>query len=161
MAGLGLALLRLTVAVVLLAHGAHQLFGVLGGSGAGSGGLAATSAYFEGIGLTHPMALAVLAGVLQLVGGALIAVGFLTRWASLALIGYIGFLGWKDHLRWGFFMNWVLDPTRGHGVEYSVLIVGTLVCLTLAGAGDLSIDGRSARRAAARASGRARLRSRD
>jgi putative oxidoreductase len=161
MAGLGLAVLRLTVAVVLLAHGAHQLFGMFGGPGAGPGGLSATSAYLEGIGLTQPMPLAVLAGVIQLVGGALIAVGFLTRWASVALIGYIGFLGWKDHLRWGFFMNWMLDPTRGHGVEYSLLIIGTLACLILTGGGDLSIDGRSARRAAARASGRARLRTRD
>ena len=160
MAALGLAVLRLTLAAVLIAHGSHQLFGVLNGSGAGPGGLSATSAYFAGIGLTHPMPLAVLAGVIQLVGGILIAVGFLTRWAALALIAYLGFLLWKDYLRWGFFINWILDPTRGHGIEFSMVLIGALACLAFAGAGDVSMDGLASRRAAARASGRARLRTR-
>jgi uncharacterized membrane protein YphA (DoxX/SURF4 family) len=57
-------------------------------------------------------------------------------------------------------MYWVIDPSRGHGVEYSLVLVGALVCLAATGAGDFSIDGRSARRAASRASGRARLRTR-
>jgi putative oxidoreductase len=161
MAALGLAVLRLTLAAVLLAHGSHQLFGVLNGPGVGPGGLSATSAYFAGIGLTHPLPLAVLVGVLQFSGGLLIAIGFLTRWASLALVGTLGFLAWKDAWRWGFFMNWALDPARGHGIEYAVILAGGLLCLALTGAGDLSIDGRRNRRAALRASGRARLRTRD
>jgi uncharacterized membrane protein YphA (DoxX/SURF4 family) len=71
---------------------------------------------------------------------------------------YLGILIWKDQMRWGFFANWMLDPERGHGVEISIVLAGALVCLALAGAGDWSIDGWRARAAAARASGRARLR---
>ena len=160
MTALALAVLRLALAATLLAHGSHQLFGALSGPAVGTGGLSATSAYFAGIGLTHPMPLAVLAGGIQLVGGVLIAVGLFTRWASLAVVAYLGLVAWKDSLRWGFFMNWVLDPMRGHGVEYAVILAGGLLCLALAGGGDLSVDGWRARRASARAFGRARIRTR-
>jgi putative oxidoreductase len=158
MAALGLAVLRLTVAAVLVAHGAHQLFGVFGGAEAGPGGLAATASYFSHLGLTPAMPLAILAGLIQLAGGVFIAIGWLTRWSALAVAGYAGILVWKDYVRWGFFINWALDPSRGNGIEYSVVLIGALACLFFAGGGDFSIDGRRARRAAARASGRARLR---
>ena len=160
MTGLGLAVLRLTLAGALLAHGIHQLSGMFAGPGNGPGGLAATAAYFSGLGLEPGFAFAVLASTIQVLGGFLIAIGLLTRWASIALLGYLGVLVWKDQSRWGFFMNWVLDPTRGHGYEYSLLIAGGLLCLVFAGGGDWSIDGRRANRAASRASARARLRTR-
>src|SRR5262245_43849589 len=158
MAALGLVVLRLTLATVLIAHGLHQLTGLFGGPGVGPGGLTTTAAYFTSIGLVPGFVAAVLAGCIQVLGGVLIAIGLLTRWASLAVVGYLGVLVWKDQSRWGFFVNWVLDPGRGHGFEYSIVLVGGLLCLVLAGSGDFSIDGRRASRAASRASARARLR---
>jgi len=160
MAGLGLAVLRLTLASALLAHGLHQLSGMFAGPGSGPGGLATTAAYFSGLGLEPGFAFAVLASTIQVLGGLLIAIGLLTRWASIALLGYFGVVVWKDQVRWGYFMNWVLDPTRGHGYEYSLLLAGGLLCLVFAGGGDWSFDGRRANRAALRASARARLRTR-
>ena len=49
----GLLLLRLALAAVSMAHGAHTLFGAFGGpgSGVGPGGLAQTAAQFTAMGL--------------------------------------------------------------------------------------------------------------
>ena len=154
----GLLVLRLVVAVVLLAHGSHQVFGMFGGPGVGPGGLTTTAARFSTLGLEPGYPLAVMAGTIQLAAGGLMVIGLLTRWASIASALYLGIMIWKDQWRWGFFANWMIDPQRGHGVEISVMLVGALMCLALAGAGDWSIDGWRARVAAARASGRARLR---
>ena len=154
----GLLVLRLVVAVVLLAHGSHQVFGMFDGPGVGPGGLTTTAARFSTLGLEPGYPLAVMAGTVQLAAGGLIVIGLLTRWASIASALYLGIMIWKDQWRWGFFANWMIAPQRGHGVEISVMLVGALTCLALAGAGDWSIDGWRARVAAARASGRARLR---
>jgi putative oxidoreductase len=154
----GLLVLRLVVAVVLLAHGSHQVFGLFAGPAMGPGGLATTAARFNTLGLEPGYPLAVMAGTIQITAGALIAIGVLVRWASVASVLYLGIIMWKDQWRWGLFANWMMDPERGHGVEISAVLAGALVCLILAGGGEWSIDGRRAQAAAARASGRARLR---
>jgi putative oxidoreductase len=146
MTAAGLLVLRLAVAAILLTHGV------------GPGGLTATAARFSTLGLEPGYALAVTTGTLQLLAGALIAIGVLTRWAAVATSLYVGLMIWKDQWRWGFFSNWLINPERGHGVEQWFMLAAALVCLALAGAGDWSVDGRRARAAAARASGRARLR---
>jgi putative oxidoreductase len=161
MSALSLAILRVTLAVVLVIHGAHMLFGVFAGAAVGAGGLSQTAAYFDGIGLAPGFLMAVLAGGIQLLGGLLVGAGWLTRWASLGVIGYLCLIVWKDHARWGFFVNWVMDPTRGHGFEFALVLIGALLCLVFGGAGEWSIDGLRAETAASRAAGRARLRGRE
>ena len=42
--------------------------------------------------------------------------------------------------RTAIFLNWAITPGRGHGVEYSLVIVAALFCLALTGPGDLSFD---------------------
>ena len=158
MAGLGLVVIRVVLAVVLVAHGSNILFGVWGGPGIGPGGLENTASQYAAFGLHPEFVLAVLAGVTQLVSGLLLGLGFLTRWASLALLAYLGIGVWKEHLQWGFFLNWIGTPGRGHGIEYSLILAGVLLGLMLTGGGDWSIDGRRATSHAARAAGRARLR---
>jgi putative oxidoreductase len=98
-------------------------------------------------------------GVLQFAGGLLLAAGYYTRLAAIALALLETLSIWVDSARWGFFLNWTSDPTRGHGMEYSLVLVAAAVCLALAGAGDWSIDGIRARSEASRAAGRARTRS--
>lgn len=158
MPGLGLAVLRLVLAVVFVAHGTNVLFGAWAGPGIGPGGLQATAREYAALGLHPEFLLAVLAGVTQLVGGLLLAVGLLTRYASLALLVYVGFGIWKAHLQWGFFLNWMRAPQQGLGIEYSFTLAGALICLVFVGGGDWSIDGRRQHSRAARAAGRARLR---
>jgi putative oxidoreductase len=103
--------------------------------------------------------MALFAGLIQFAGGLLLAIGWLTRWVSAALILFLAVTAWKMHALWGFFINWTGEPTRGHGLEYALVLAGALGCLALAGGGDWSIDGRRSDRAAMRAAaGRARLR---
>lgn len=158
MTGLGLSVLRLVLAVVFVAHGAHILFGAWPGPGAGPGGLEATARQYAALGLQPDSLLATLAGVIQLAGGVLIGFGLLTRSAALALLAYVGFGIWIEHWKWGFFLNWLRNPQQGVGIEYSVMLAGALVCLLFTGGGEWSIDGQRTNSRAQRAAGRARLR---
>jgi putative oxidoreductase len=160
MTGVGLAILRVTVALVFAIHGAHKLFGFWGGPGVGPGGIARTATQFAALGLEPGVFVAVTAGVIEFVGGLLLATGFLTRWAAAALVGYLAITSWKLHAPWGFFLNWVNDPTRGHGLEFVIILIACLTLFILAGGGEYSIDGRRSLSAASRAAGRARLRNR-
>jgi putative oxidoreductase len=158
MAAASVLVLRISVAVVFVAHGLHKLFGFGAGPGIGPGGLDQTAAQFATLGLSPEFLLAVLAGVTQLAGGVLLLAGLLTRWAALALMIYCGIGIWADHGRWGFFLNWIVTPGRGHGIEYAVVLIGALTFLLLHGGGEWSVDGRRAHRDARAAAGRARLR---
>ena len=158
MTAAGLFVLRIVLATVLLAHGAHEMFGIFSTPAVGAGGLAATASRFSGAGLEPGLVMAALSATVQLAAGLFIAIGFATRWAAVSALISLGLVIWKVQLPWGFFANWTVEPSRGHGIEISFVLAGALACLALAGAGDWSIDGRRARNAAARASGRARLR---
>jgi putative oxidoreductase len=155
---LGLLALRLALALVFVMHGAHAMFGIAAGPAVGPGGLTATGAGFAKAGIEPGFLMGLTAAIIQLAGGLLIGVGFLTRFAAAAVLGYVMLAAWKMHLMWGFFLSWGTDPTRGHGLEYSIALGGALLCLVFVGAGDLSLDGRRTNRAASRAAGRARLR---
>ena len=156
----GLLLLRLGLAVVSITHGLHTLFGVMGGpgSGVGPGGLTQTGAQFTAMGLPGGFLVAVLAGLAELVGGALIAAGYLVRWAAVTLAAFTVIMAWKSQAPWGFFLNWVLEPGRGHGLEFSLVLFAAYACLALTGGGDWSFDGRRASRRSHVAAARARLR---
>ncbi|MEZ5316718.1 MAG: DoxX family protein [Vicinamibacterales bacterium] len=158
MTALGLLALRLALAVVLVAHGLHDLFGFFGGSGAGVGGLDQMAARFTNLGLEPGFVLAVLAGVTQFAGGLFIAVGFATRWAAAALLLHALVMIWAQQAAWGFFLNWFGDPGRGHGIEYTLVQVGAFVCLLLAGGGEASADHWRSRNAESRSAARDRIR---
>ena len=158
MASIGFLCVRLAVAVVLFAHGAHTLFGAFAGPAIGPGGIDQLTAHYVALGLQPALALAALTGVVQVAGSLLLLIGWLARYAA-AVNGLVVILGiWREQAAWGFFLNWTGDPNRGHGVEYAIVLLAAMLLIVFAGAGDLSIDGRKARRVAARAAGRARLR---
>jgi putative oxidoreductase len=158
MVGLGLLVLRLVLAVVFVAHGGNKMFGLFAGPGIGPGGLSTTAAYFGVLGLNPPFVIAVVDAVLELLGGALLAIGLFTRVVSVALVVSTGIAIWKVHFQWGFFLNWMAAPNRGQGMEFSIVLIAALVCLALSGGGDASVDGINQRSAARDAAGRARLR---
>lgn len=160
MAAAGLLVLRLALAAVLVAHGAHRLFGFWAGPGIGPGGLDNAAARFAALGLEGGFALAVLAGVIQLLGGVLVGMGWLTRWAALSVVCYLAVVAGVEYFPWGFFLNWTAEPGRGQGLEYAILLAGGLLCLVFTGGGEVSIDGWRSRNAASQAAGRARLRRR-
>lgn len=76
----GLLLIRLVVGLLLVGHGAQKLFGWFGGYGPkGTGG------WMESIGIKPGVFMAVSAGLMELLGGALFAVGLLTPLAALLI----------------------------------------------------------------------------
>ena len=154
MAGWGLTVLRVAVGIVFLAHGAQKLFGVFGG-----GGLAATAGYFTYLGLTPAYPLAVLWAVIEFVCGLAVFLGAWTRWTAIPLaIGMVVAI-WKVHVANGFFINWAMTPDIAHGYEMNLVLIAACICLSLAGAGELSVDKFLHRSAESALAGRHRIRS--
>jgi putative oxidoreductase len=145
----GPAALRMCVGAVFLAHGLQKLFGLWGGQG-----IDGTTALLASWGLSQPHVLAILAGAAELGGGALLIIGGLTRWVALALLVEVGVAIWKVNYLNGFF----LTSAAGPGVEYRLLLVGALLCLSLTGPGALSVDEWRNSSAEAMRAGRARAR---
>jgi putative oxidoreductase len=149
MRAFGPAALRWCGGAVFLAHGAQKLFGLWDGPG-----LAGTAAFMARIGLSPPYPLAVLTAVGQFGGGVLLILGGLTRWVALALVVGVGLSIWKVHYANGFF----LDAAGGRGIEFGLVLIGALLCLSLTGPGALSVDEWRNSSAEAKAAGRARAR---
>jgi putative oxidoreductase len=158
MPAVGLLGLRLIVATVLIAHGSHTLFGLWGGPGIGSGGLSSEAVRMANLGLEPGFLIAVLTGLIQLVGGAFLVIGWLTRWAAAAVLARVLIDIWFVYWRSGFFLNWTNEPARGHGIEYGLLLAGAMLCLLLTGAGEYSLDGWRSRESGRLAMQRERLR---
>lgn len=158
MNGLGLVVLRLALAVVFVAHGAHKLFGLWAGPAIGVGGLEMTAQLFAGLGLNPSFPLAVLVGVVETLGGLLLVVGWFTRFAAAAMAVVAVVAMWKGQWANGFFLNWTGAPDRGQGFEFSLILLGALLCLTFTGGGEWSLDGQREASRASRQAGRARLR---
>jgi putative oxidoreductase len=134
---------------VFLAHGAQKLFGLWGGPG-----LAGTTKLFTTLGLPSPYPLALLVGVTEFAGGALLIVGGLTRWVALALAIDMAVAIWKVHYANGFFLN----SHGGQGSEFALVLLAAMLCLMLTGPGALSWDEWRDSSAEAMRAGRARAR---
>jgi putative oxidoreductase len=153
MQAFGPVVLRLAVGVVFLAHGAQKLFGLWGG-----GGPSCTAAFFQQLGLTPAYLLAIFVGLVEFFGGLLLIAGAFTLIASILLTLNMLVAVWKVHVGSGFFLNWTNAPGLGHGYEFNLVLIGSLVALMLTGPGALSVDARRLRSAESLAAGRARLR---
>jgi putative oxidoreductase len=125
---IGLLILRAVVGLLLAAHGAQKLFGVLGGFGVGG-----TAGYLESLGLRPGRPLAIAAGGTELIGGLLLAVGFLTPLAA-ALIGATMLVAaLTDHRGKGL---WIFNG----GAEYVLTVASVAIGLAFSGAGRWSVD---------------------
>jgi putative oxidoreductase len=106
------------------------------------GNLAGTAGYIAGGGLPFPGVLAVAVGLLELVGGLALVVGFKARWVALALAVFTLLAGALFHRFWA-----VPEPQQM--MQYlmfmkNVSIAGGMFMVAALGAGPLSIDNRSA-----------------
>ena len=124
--------LRLTLAVVMFAHGAQMTLGWFGGYG-----LRGTLDSLRKSGVPSPIAL--LAIMAEFLGPLGLAVGLLTRVAALGIAAVMLGAILTVHRRYGFFMNWYGNE-QGEGFEYHVLAIGLAVALVLNGAGMWSVD---------------------
>ena len=127
------AVLRLALGIMILPHGLQKTLGWFGGYG-----FKGTVGYLTGS-VGAPWALAVLAILVESVGGAMLIAGLGTRFAALGLIGVMAVAA-RQHWSNGFFMNWA-GAQKGEGVEFHLLALGIAVALLFLGGGALSVDG--------------------
>jgi putative oxidoreductase len=124
---LGLLALRLGVGGTLAAHGAQKLFGWFGGHG-----LEATAGGMAAMGFHPPKTNALLAGLGEAGGGALLALGLATPVGGAAAASTMVAAG-AVHKPAGFF-------AMGGGYEYNGVLGIAGTALAIAGPGRYSLD---------------------
>ena len=116
-----LAVLRIVTAYLFITHGTAKLFGI------------PHQAMFDGLKL---MSLTGVAGILELVGGALILIGLFVRPVAFVMCGFMAVAYFMAHGSQG---N-VLVPMLNKG-ELAVLYCFVFLYFSVAGAGAWSVDG--------------------
>lgn len=109
------ALMRIVTGFLFLAHGVQKIFGALGGT------------------QVELMSLMGLAGILELVGGSLIMVGFLTGYSAFICSGLMAAAYFMAHAPGGFW------PIVNKG-ELAALYSFVFLYISVKGAGIWSID---------------------
>ena len=97
--------------------------------------IGATAGWFGSIGLPVPTVTAVLVGIVELVAGLAILVGFQTRLAALVLAAFTVAATLIAHMDWS-------EMTQFLIFQKNFAIVGGFLVLAAAGAGAYSIDAR-------------------
>jgi putative oxidoreductase len=124
---------RVSVSVIVLAHGVQKLFGWFNGYG-----FEGTMGFFTGtIGLPYIIALAVI--VIESFGMLALALGLFGRFFAASLI--IVMLGAiiTVHGQYGFFMNWG-GNLPGEGFEFHILVIALSAVTLINGSGAYSLD---------------------
>jgi putative oxidoreductase len=126
-------ILRLTLGLIILPHGAQKLLGWFGGYG-----FSGTMNFFtEVIHLPWIIGFAVI--MIETLGSLLLIAGFGARIiGSLMSILMVGII-FSVHIENGFFMNW-FGNQKGEGIEYFLLAIGLGIGVVVNGAGIYSID---------------------
>jgi putative oxidoreductase len=129
-----LLIVRVVLGVIFFAHGSQKLFGWFGGHG-----LKGTIGYFQSA-LKIPAPLTVLAALTECFGGLAVLVGFLSRPAALGLIIVMLVAISKVHWANGFFLNFSLQPGKGHGFEFNLALIAMAAAVFVGGGGAFSVD---------------------
>jgi len=125
---IGLALLRVIVGALFVGHGLQKLLGWFGGHGP-----EATGEYFEAVGLRPGKEHALAAGASETLGGALLALGFLTPAAAALISGVQAAAIRTVHLPKGVW-------NHEGGYEYNLVLIALAVAIADVGPGALSAD---------------------
>ena len=126
--GVGRLLVRSVIGVLFIGHGTQKLFGWFGG-----GGLEKTAEGFAAIGLVPGRRNALVAGLAESGGGALLASGLATPLAEAVLVSVM-----LTAIRT---VHWKKGPwaTNG-GYEYNIVLISALLGLAEVGPGCWSLD---------------------
>jgi len=125
-------ILRVTYGLWFVPHGCQKLFGWFGGNIEGvAKGMAAA-------GIVPGMFWAYYIGILELVGGLLLAVGFLTRPVAALFFGFMAVATFYFNWRIGYFWT-------NRGLEMPLLLLIISVVILIRGGGEYSVDRRIGR----------------
>src|SRR3954468_10169321 len=124
----GLLIIRLTLGLILFAHGGQKLFGWFGGYG-----LDGTGGFFESVGHRPGRQMAMIAGLSEAVGGLLITLGLFTPLGAAMVVGTMIVAAVSVHAPQGFW------ATNG-GYELPVTNAVVAAGLAFTGAGAWSLD---------------------
>jgi putative oxidoreductase len=125
---LGILLLRVTVGLTLAAHGTQKLLGWFGGYG-----IAGTAGWLESVGFRPGRRHAILAGITEIGGGLLLAIGLATPLAAAIVASVMIVAAAVAHFKNGFFI------TSG-GYEYNVILGVAALSVAFTGPGAISVD---------------------
>ena len=120
---LGLLIIRLVIGLTFMGHGTQKLFGWFGGYG-----VKGTAGWLESIGIKPGIAMAVLAGLAELVGGALFAAGVFTPVGAALIIITMLVAIFTVHGKNGY---WVTQ----NGFEYNMILIAIAIGVALIGPG--------------------------
>jgi putative oxidoreductase len=116
-------LIRLVAGLSLAAHGFPILFGNTAGA----------ATFFESLGFTHGLFWAYVVGLVELVCGLFLALGFLTRLVAVPIIGFFAIAIVTYHWKFGF--AW-----ENRGFEYPLFWSIVVFHFLVRGGGRWSID---------------------
>lgn len=128
---LGLAILRVVLGVIFIAHGAPKLF---------AGGMAGTVGFFASLGIPLPLIAAWLIALLEFVGGIALILGFFVTPVALLLIVHMLAGIVLVHAPNGFY---VIGGGQG-GIEFNLVLAAAALMLVFGGPGLAAIDSRKA-----------------
>jgi putative oxidoreductase len=129
MTALGLLVIRLAVGLIMAAHGAQKIFGWWGGTG-----MQGWTGAMVRMRIRPAAPWAWASALAELVGGLMVAIGFLNPLGSFALAGSMLVAIALVHWPKGFW------TTKG-GYEFNLLIVAAAATVAIAGPGAYSLDG--------------------
>jgi putative oxidoreductase len=125
---LGLAILRIVIGVIFIAHGWPKL-----------GSMAGTAEFLGGLGVPAPVVAAWALTALELGGGILLLAGFLVTPVALLLTAHMLAGIVLVHAANGFY---VLGPGSG-GIEFNLLLAAAAMMLVFGGPGLAALDSRN------------------
>src|SRR5579864_4007539 len=128
MTALGLLILRFVIGLTLAGHGAQKIFGWWGGTG-----MAAWTGAMTRMRIRPAAPWAWASALAELVGGLLLALGFLSPLGNFAILGSMLVAILLVHLPKGFW------NTKG-GYEFNLAIIGAALALALTGPGTYALD---------------------
>jgi putative oxidoreductase len=126
--GSGLLVARVALGLAMAAHGSQKLLGWFGGYG-----LKGTGGFFEGLGFRPGVAFAAAASLSEMLGGLLLALGFLGPVGPAIIIAVMIVAAVTVHLKNGFF-------AASNGFEVPYLYAAGAAALALTGFGAYSMD---------------------
>ncbi|GKU82008.1 DoxX family protein [Niallia sp. NCCP-28] len=124
----GLLIIRLVIGLLFIGHGAQKLFGWFGGYG-----LKGTGGWFDSIGMKPGVTMALFAGLAELIGGILFALGLLTPLAGIMIAGAMIVSIVKVHGANGLWAT-------SNGYEYNLTLLAVAIGIALTGPGKYALD---------------------